>query len=116
MTARSIWRNRDFMLLWAAQAISQTAQNAVNYGLLVLVQTRSHSSAHMSVAVLTVILPSVIFGLVAGAYVDRRDKRWVLIGTNALRAVCTLGYVFFTDYLLLVYLTTFLFSTISQFF
>ena len=116
MADSSLWRNRDFMLLWAAQAISQTAQNAVNYGLLVLVQTRSHSSAHMSVAVLTVILPSVIFGLVAGAYVDRRDKRWVLIGTNALRAVCMLGYVLFTDYLLLIYLANFLFSTISQFF
>jgi Na+/melibiose symporter-like transporter len=116
MADSSIWRNRDFMLLWVAQAISQTAQNAVNYGLLVLVQTRSHSSAHMSVAVLTVILPSVIFGLVAGAYVDRRDKRWVLIGTNALRAVCALGYVLFADHLFLVYLTNFLFSTISQFF
>ena len=27
----SLWRSRDFMLLWAAQAIGQTAQNAYNY-------------------------------------------------------------------------------------
>src|SRR3954451_1581616 len=84
--SRSIWGNRDFLLLWAAQAIGQTAQNAVNYGLLVLVQKSTASATHMSVAVLTVVLPSVIFGLVAGAYVDRRDKRLVLIGTNLLRA------------------------------
>ncbi|HYU19212.1 MAG TPA: MFS transporter [Chloroflexota bacterium] len=116
MTDRSLWRNREFMLLWLAQAISQTAQNAVNYGIMVLVQTRSNSSVHMSVAVMTMILPSVIFGLVAGAYVDRRDKRWVLIGTNVLRAIATLGYVVFTEYLGLVYLTNFIFSTISQFF
>ncbi len=104
------------MLLWAAQAISQTAQNAVWFGLLVLVQTRSHSSVHMSLAVATLILPSVIFGLLAGAYVDRRDKRWVLIGTNAVRALVVLGYVLFADLLALVYVTNFVFATIGQFF
>ena len=113
---RAIWRNGQFARLWIAQAISQTAQNAIWYGIMVLVQTRSNSSVHMSVAVMTLILPSVVFGLVAGAYVDRRDKRWVLIGTNALRAVIMLGYILFTDLLALVYITNFVFSTIGQFF
>lgn len=112
----SIWRNRDFMLLWIAQAISQTAQNAVWYGILVLVQTRGNSNVQMSLAVMTLILPSVLFGLVAGAFVDRRDKRWVLIGSNAVRAVVMLGYIFFSESLALVYVTNFLFSAIGQFF
>lgn len=113
---RSLWRNRDFMLLWIAQAISQTAQNAVWYGILVLVQTRGSSTVQMSLAVMTLILPSVLFGLVAGAYVDRRDKRWVLIGSNALRAVAMLGYILFSESLALVYVTNFVFSAIGQFF
>jgi MFS family permease len=112
----SIWRNRNFMLLWAAQAIGQTAQNAVNFGLLVLVQKHTQSSAHMSVAVLTVVLPSVIFGLVAGAYVDRRDKRLVLIGTNLLRAALMPVYVLVPDWLWILFAVNFLFATISQFF
>lgn len=112
----SIWRNRAFILLWAAQAIGQTAHNAVHYGLMVLVQTHTASAAHMSVAVLTVVLPSVIFGLVAGAYVDRRDKRWVLIGTNLLRAALMPFYVWLPDWLWVLYGVNFLFSTISQFF
>lgn len=111
-----IWRNRDFMLLWAAQVVGQAAQNALNYGLLVLVQTRTQSAAHMSVVVLTVVLPSVIFGLVAGAYVDRRDKRLVLIGTNLARAALMPLYVLFPERLLVIYAVNFLFSTISQFF
>ena len=113
---RSLWRNRDFMLLWIAQAISQTAQNAVWYGILVLVQSRGNSSVQMSLAVMTLILPSVLFGLVAGAYVDRRDKRWVLIGSNAFRAVAMLGYILFSESLALVYVTNFVFSAIGQFF
>jgi len=112
----SIWRNRDFLLLWAAQAIGQTAQNAVNYGLLVLVQTSTESATHMSVAVLTVVVPSVIFGLVAGAYVDRRDKRWVLIGTNLLRAALMPVFILVPDWLWILYAVNFLFATISQFF
>jgi MFS family permease len=112
----SIWRNRNFLLLWAAQAIGQTAQNAVNYGLLVLVQTTTASATHMSVAVLTVVLPSVIFGLVAGAYVDRRDKRLVLIGTNLLRAALMPMFILVPDWLWVLYGVNFLFATISQFF
>jgi MFS family permease len=112
----SLWLNRNFMLLWAAQAIGQTAQNAVNYGLMVLVQKNTASAAHMSAAVLTVVLPSVVFGLVAGAYVDRRDKRWVLIGTNLLRAGLMPIYVLMPDWLWVLYVVNFLFATISQFF
>jgi MFS family permease len=116
MNGKSIWGNRNFMLLWAAQTIGQTAQNAVNFGLLVLVQHSTGSAAYMSVAVLTVVLPSVIFGLVAGAYVDRRDKRWVLIGTSLLRAALMPFYVLVPDWLWLLFAVNFLFATISQFF
>ena len=115
-TGSPIWRNRDFMLLWAAQVVGQTAQNAVNYALLVLIQTRTQSAAHMSLAVLTVVLPSVVFGLGAGAYVDRRDKRLVLIGTNLARAALTPFYVLFPERVFFIYALNFLFSTISQFF
>src|SRR5579859_2331999 len=59
----SIWRNEHFLLLWLAQAVSQTAQNAIWYGIVVLVQQRSNSSTQLSVAVLTLIIPSVIFGV-----------------------------------------------------
>src|SRR5215216_3055829 len=67
----TIWRNRHFLILWLAQAISQTAQNAIWYGIVVLVQQRSHSSTQLSIAVLTLIIPSVVFGVLAGVYVDR---------------------------------------------
>src|ERR1700704_5633713 len=91
----SIWRNRDFLLLWLAQAISQTAQNAIWYGIVVLVQSRSHSSTQLSVAVLTLIIPSVIFGVLAGVYVDRWDKRIVLIATNLIRGGFAFSYALF---------------------
>ena len=117
---KSIWRNREFLLLWLAQAVSQTAQNAIWYGIVVLVQGRGHSSTLLSVAVLTLIIPSVIFGVLAGVYVDRWDKRTVLIGTNLIRGSIAFAYGLFGLYetlpLSLLFLINFLFSTVGQFF
>ena len=116
----SVWRNRDFLLLWLAQAISQTAQNAIWYGIVILVQTRSHSSTQLSLAVLTLIIPSVAFGVLAGVYVDRWDKRAVLIATNLIRGAIAFAYVAFGVQemlpLSLLFAVNFLFSTVGQFF
>jgi MFS family permease len=116
----SIWHNRHFLLLWLAQAISQTAQNAIWYGIVVLVQDLSHSSTQLSLAVLTLIIPSVVFGVLAGVYVDRWDKRSVLIATNVIRGGVALSYAAFGVVdglpLMALFLINFVFSTIGQFF
>ena len=117
----SIWSNHNFLLLWLAQAISQTAQNAIWYGIVVLVERLSHSSTQLSLAVLTLIIPSVIFGVLAGVYVDRWDKRTVLIATNVIRGGIAFSYAAFgvTDLrlpLVALFLINFLFSTVGQFF
>src|SRR5438132_8681259 len=116
----AIWGNRNFLLLWLAQAISQTAQNAIWYGIVLQVQRLSNSSTQLSLAVLTLIIPSVIFGVLAGMYVDRWDKRTVLIATNLIRGCIAFVYGLFG--LLpglsigLLFLINFMFSTVGQFF
>lgn len=116
----TIWRNRDFLLLWLAQIISQTAQNAIWFGILILVQHRSNSSTQLSLAILTLIIPSVLFGVLAGVYVDRWDKRSVLIITNVVRGGIAFGYALFGLVGVLplgaLYLVNFAFSTVGQFF
>ncbi len=112
----SVWRNRPFMLLWTAQAISQTAQNAIWFALMVLIEETTHSTAQLGIAIVSFILPSVLFTAPAGVLVDRVDKRAVLVATNWLRAIAVLGYVFFSHSVGTIYSVTFVFSVISQFF
>src|SRR5579864_8866056 len=119
--ATTIWSNREFLLLWLAQAISQTAQNAIWYGIVVLVERLSHSSTQLSLAVLTLIIPSVVFGVLAGVYVDRWDKRTVLIATNVIQGGIAFSYAAFGVPglglpLVALFLINFLFSTVGQFF
>jgi len=117
---QSIWRNRNFLLLWLAQAISQTAQNAIWFGIVILVQRVSNSSTQLSLAVRTLIIPSVVFGVLAGVYVDRWDKRTVLIATNLIRGAIAFLYAGFGLVahlpLSLLLVINFVFSTVGQFF
>ncbi len=126
MAARSgLWqvlRNRGFLRLWAAQAISLTAQSMVNFAVIVLVERATQRSLYTSLAILSFIVPPVLVGAFAGVVVDRSNKPRILWVTNFLRALLMIGY-FLLDpglpvVLLLggVFALTALFAAISQFF
>jgi len=108
--------NRDFRYLWLAQIISQTAQNAILFGLIVIVLARTHSTTSTSVVVLMFVMPTVAFGVFSGVLVDRWSKRRLLILTNIGRAVASVAYFFARDYVVLLYGITIFFSSFSQLF
>jgi MFS family permease len=112
----SILRNRNFVILWIAQFLTQTAQQAIWFGMIVVVEQVSQSSLHVSAAILSTIIPGVIFGLFAGVVVDRSNKKKVLIFANFLRAPVVFGYLLYSHSLYAVYAVNFAFVGISQFF
>ncbi|MBI3942562.1 MAG: MFS transporter [Chloroflexi bacterium] len=122
MQIPAVTRNRDFMRLWVAQAISQTAQTVVNFAVLVLIEEISQRSLLVSLAILAFSLPAVFVGAIAGAVVDRTDKTQMMLVTNVLRAIVVASFFFvrvdglFGNSLLAVYLLTIVFSIIGQFF
>jgi hypothetical protein len=112
----SIVANRQFGLLWSAQFLTQTAQQAIWFGMIIVVEQISQSSLHLSAAILSTIIPGVVLGLIAGVVVDRSNKKTVLVVTNFLRAAIVLGYLLYSRSLYIVYAVNFLFVGISQFF
>lgn len=118
----AVIRNRNFLFLWMAQAFSQTAQNAINFVQIVLIEKLTGSSSHMALIILAFSLPAVLFSSLAGVAVDHLPNKLVLMTSNALRVLTVSGYIFFLytltgGYLLTVlYLLTFVSSTIGQFF
>ncbi len=82
----AVFRNRPFLLLWLSQLATQVGGNMVLYGLTVLVRDLTSSNSAVSILILTFLAPAVIFSAIAGVYVDRYDRRKVLIVTNLLRA------------------------------
>lgn len=118
----AVLRNRNFLYLWLAQLLSQTAQQMINYVLVVQVDALSKSSTAVSGIIIAFTLPAILFSAVAGVFVDRQPKRRVLIITNLGRAATMLVYIFLTDphfglgALTVIYLATLIFASVSQFF
>ena len=106
--------DRSFALLMLQQIISQTAQNTILYGLIILVVDRTGSTTSTSILVLLFVIPTIAFGFVSGLLVDRWSKRRLLILCNVGQGVCSVAYFFARDYVLLIYVITVFFSSLSQ--
>lgn len=84
---RRLWRNRDYMLLWSGQAVSSigTQVSTIAFPFLVLAMTGSATQAGLMGAVRAV--PYLIFSLPAGALIDRRNRKRVMIICDTGRAL-----------------------------
>ena len=116
----TLLRNRNFLLLWLAQLISQTLLMASNYALLVLIEEITGSTTLVGLAIICFSVPALLIGAPAGVLVDHRNKRRVLWYSNCLRAIATLGFVISLlinrQEIITIYLLTFLIASIGQFF
>lgn len=114
--ALAVLRNRPFLLLWLSQLLTQVGTNMVLYGLTVVVLEATDLSSAVSALFLTFLVPAVLFSALAGVYVDRVDRRIMLVVTNALRAVILIAIFASTDTIALVLLLSTLLSTATVFF
>jgi MFS family permease len=114
--ALDVFRNRPFLLLWLSQLFTQIGGNMVLFGLTVIVVDSTNSTTANSVLILSFLVPAVAFSAVAGVYVDRFDKRHVLVATNVLRAGLSVALWAVGANLLLLLLFNALISTVTVFF
>ena len=112
----AVLANRPFLLLWLAQAATQIGGNMVLYGLTVIVVSATSSNSAVSALILTFLVPAVLFSALAGVYVDRLDRRLVLVATNVSRGIAILLIFLVGDHLLAILVLNVLVSTITVFF
>lgn len=109
-------QNRPFLFLWLAEVLSQIASNMTNFILLLVVFSLTHSNTAVSGIMLAFLLPAIILGILAGVYVDRRDKKYVLTITNIVRGIILILLTVVHSNLVGVYLLTFATAAATQFF
>src|SRR5947208_10817479 len=83
-----LWRNPDFLRLWAGQSVSQLGSQVTNLALPFVAILVLHATT-FQVAALGVVefLPFILFSLPAGVWVDRLPRRPILIVADCGRAV-----------------------------
>jgi MFS family permease len=83
----SLWKNANFMRLWVGQTISQVGSQFTTLALpLVAVLTLEASTFEMGLLTAAGAFPTLLAGLHAGALVDRRRRRPILIAGDLGRA------------------------------
>jgi MFS family permease len=94
-----VLKNRNFVILWSGQIFSQLADK-VNLVLMIAIIESQFQSENQSisgwVSAITVAntIPAILFGSLAGVYVDRWHKKDVLVITNILRGLLLLSLPF----------------------
>ena len=86
-SAIDVFKHGHFLRLWLAQAVTQIGGNMVLFALIVIVRDATGSNTANALLILTFLVPAVLLSAVAGVYVDRIDRRLILIGTNLIRGL-----------------------------
>jgi MFS family permease len=84
-TSRRPRLGADFTRLWAANAVSNLGDGVTGVAGPLLVASMTTSPALVAGAVFAQQLPWLLFALPAGAYVDRLDRRRLLVAVNLAR-------------------------------
>lgn len=113
---RRALRRPGFRRLFAAQTISRWGDTFNAVALVIVVYQLTGSGLKVAGTVAFEIAPVVLFGFLAGAVVDRRSRRQVMLATDLGRAGVAVALVAFHDQLAVIYLAAFLLSAFSVFF
>src|SRR5512147_1830836 len=87
-----LWRQRNFLLLWSGQTISQLGSQVTTWALPLTAVLLLHASpAETGLLTAASIAPYIVAGLLAGAWVDRVRRRPLMIGADVGRALLLLS-------------------------
>lgn len=112
----SVIKNRGFRFLWINQILVQLAYNTLNFALIIWVFKLVDTNLAISALILAIYLPSVIFGMFAGVFVDIADKRKIILFIDICLAVLFFDFVFIKRSYPLILINTFLINSLAQFF
>ena len=87
----AIFRKRDFTLMWSAQLVSTIGEALTDLAAAILIFRITDSAFAVGAILMVTAIPTLVFGLFAGVFVDRFDKKLILLLANLLRGFIVLG-------------------------
>jgi len=111
-------KQKNFALLWVGGLISMIGNWMLMAALPFHVYSLTGSALATSGILMAMVAPGIFFGSIAGIFVDRWDRKKIMVITSALQAMTILGLLLVqsVEWLWVIYLTTFLESALKNFF
>lgn len=85
---------RTYLFIWAGQFVSMLTSYAVHFAVIIWLSLEHQSAEILAFAGIAGLLPQALIGPFAGVFIDRWDRRMVMIVADAFIAVCALVMVF----------------------
>jgi MFS family permease len=114
----SVMRQRNFALLWSGGFISMVGDWMLFTALPISIYQLTGSALATSITFMARMLPGLLFGSLAGVFVDRWDRKRIMLICNLILAASLLPLLLVrsAEWVWLIYIATFLESTVGQFF
>ena len=90
---RELFRLRDFRVFWSALSISAFGDALTSLALLLSAQQITGSTAAVALTAIAIALPSLLFGMIAGVYVDRWNRKRIAVLSDSIRAFLVLAFL-----------------------
>lgn len=113
----AVFRKRDFSLMRSGQLVSTIGSSLTSLASSILVFRITHSALSVGLMLMATAAPSLLVGLVAGVFVDRYDRRKIMMAADLARAVLVLLIPFLVPHSIAwLYVIVLISSAIGQFF
>jgi CRP-like cAMP-binding protein len=117
--AFAIFRNRPFVYLWTGQLISTIGDALTSLAAGIIVFQETGSILNVGIMLMVSSIPTLVFGLVAGVFVDRFDRKTIMIASVVLRGALVAAIplsLSATGDILWLYVIVLLSAAVQQFF
>lgn len=115
-TFASVIANKGFRFLWINQVLIQLSFNTLNFALLIWVYKLTDSIIASSGLMIAIYLPALLFGMLAGVYVDIANRKKIILTIDLLFALAFLVFLFIKGSYPLLLLNAFFVNSLAQFF
>lgn len=85
---------QTYMYIWIGQFVSLLTSSAVNFAVIVWLSLTHKSAEVLALAGIAGLLPQALIGPFVGVFIDRWDRKKVMIFADAFIALCTLLMTF----------------------
>jgi MFS family permease len=113
----AVFHNRNFSLLWTGQLISTMGSALTSLAASIYIYRLTGSALSVGLMLMATAAPSLFVGLFAGVFVDRYDRKKIMVAADILRAILILLIPVLAPFnVIWLYVIIMLTSAIGQFF